>query len=370
MAELLHHRTGEEVERVEVPSADRPHQPAGHYGRAMGPARGGPGRSGRGCGHRHGVDAIAAGDEQGAIDVGGASIGIARAESRRRRPLAADAAQRGLVEDIGGGGFADLEHEAVGQQGRGGRTQVGVATVVLVPQRGSEVVEQMHRRAQLEHAVAVVVRIGCAVVGAVAGGHPHVALCVDRRRRPPHPHRSLAVPGGHLEVDRGRTVLRSGDDPSVVGLAVTGVATEPDDHATVGERQRGPVEQEGLIAGYRVDDLVEQLGARVGVEPDQVVLRPARHPDGRHHEELAGRRVDDRGGRDPDCRQDVSAQTGDRGRVEGRAEVDRPQDRPGVGGEGVDGVVFGGGEHPTGEDQRLSVELPVEGGRVPRRCGR
>jgi hypothetical protein len=48
----------------------------------------------------------------------------------------------------------------------------------------------------------------------------------------------------------------------------------------------------------------------------------------------------------------------------------RPQDLPGVGGQGIDRVVLSGGKDRSREDQRLTVELTVKGRRIPCRNGR
>ena len=53
-----------------------------------------------------------------------------------------------------------------------------------------------------------------------------------------------------------------------------------------------------------------------------------------------------------------------------RRQVVGPQDRTGVGGQGVDGVVLGGGEDPPGRHEGLAVELTVEDRRCPGLGGR
>jgi hypothetical protein len=155
----------------------------------------------------------------------------------------------------------------------------------------------------------------------------------------------------------------------VVGLAVAGVAPESDDDPTVGEAERDPLELEGGAGSRGVDRLVEQHVAGVEIQTDQTVDRVVGGGDGGHHEDLGPARIDDRGTGDPHCRLDVAAQSrhvrgGERG-----AEVLGPEHRPRVGGQGVDGVVLGGGEHPAAGHQRLAVELAVEGGGGPRRRG-
>jgi hypothetical protein len=118
----------------------------------------------------------------------------------------------------------------------------------------------------------------------------------------------------------------------------------------------------GGVDARRVDHLVEHDRPGVEVQPDQVVGVVVGDLLGRHHEELGAGQVDDRGGGDAHRGVDVAAEAGEGGRVEGGPHVDRPQHRPGVGGQGVDGVVLGRLEHPPGGHQGLAVERPVQGG--------
>jgi hypothetical protein len=238
-----------------------------------------------------------------------------------------------------------------------------------------QLVGARRRRAQLEHAVRVVVGRVRRGVGAVAGGHPDVALGVDDRCRPAHPHRALVVAGqaGHHEGRRGRTVLGGRDDQAVVGATVTGVAAEADDHPARREGQGGALQFEGRVGDDRcgwVDHLVEEDGPGVEVEAEEVVGGAGGPLLGRHHEDLAAGGVDDRGGGDAHGREDVAAESAHRGRGEGRCHVVRPQRGAGVGRQGVDGVVLGGGVDPAGGHQRLSVQAAVEGRGRPRCRGR
>ena len=126
----------------------------------------------------------------------------------------------------------------------------------------------------------------------------------------------------------------------------------------------------GGVDTRRIDDLVQHHRTGVEVQPDQVVGVVARHLLGGHHKELRAGRIDDRSRGDADGRVDVSAQSGHRGRIERCADMDRPQDGAGVGCQGVHRVVLGGFEYPSGVDQRLSIERPIQGRRGPRPSGR
>ena len=140
-------------------------------------------------------------------------------KSAVERHLAADTAQVGLVEHVGRLATCPTSKTSpFGQECRGRGPEVEVGGVVAVPGRRGERVEQLHGRAELEHAVALVVGVGRQVVGAVARGHPHVALGVDGGGRAAHPHRPLAVTGrtGHGVDGRGRAVLGSRDHQAVV----------------------------------------------------------------------------------------------------------------------------------------------------------
>ena len=280
------------------------------------------------------------------------------------------------MEHVGGLGLAHLEDEPVGKQGGGARPEVEVRSVVAEPGGGGERVEQLHGGAELEHAVALVVGVARGVERAVARGHPDIALGVDGRCRPTHPHRPLAVAGlvGHREHRRVGSVLGSRDHQAVIGIAVTGVAPEAHDHPPCGQPERYPLQLKRRAGAGRVDHLVQLDQAGEGVQSDQMVGGTGRSIGGDrlggHYEDLVAGRVDDRRTGDSHGGMDVAAQPGDGGRIERGTEVAGPQDLAGVCRQGVDGVVLGGGEHPASEDQGLAVELPVEGRRGPGRGGR
>ena len=317
-------------------------------------------------GGRHRLDAVAAGDEQGAIEVGGATI--SKTEGVPECYLPVDTPQTRLVEHIRGGRLAHLEDQAIGQESRSGGAEVGVTGIVVVPELRGEGVKQLHGRAELQHAVALVIGVRCTVERAVPGGHPDVALGIDGGSRATHPHRALAVARevGHRVGGWGRAVLGSRHHQPVVGVAVSRIATEADDHPAVGEGQGDSLQLEGRVGAGWVDVLVQQHRSGVDVQADELVGGIAASAHRRHHEDLRASGVDHRGPGDPHGGMDVPAESWNGGRVQRRAEMIRPQHRAGIGGQGVDGVVLRGHEDPTGGHQGLAVQLAIESGRGPR----
>ena len=154
----------------------------------------------------------------------------------------------------------------------------------------------------------------------------------------------------------------------MVGSAGPGVAGLAEHHVAVVEVQPGPLQLVGWRGTGGVHVLVQLHGARVHVEPDQVVLDVAVHQLVGHREELLACRVDDGCAGDAHRRRDVA--TGQVGRGHGRADVGRPEDGAGVGRQGIERVVLRGDVDAPGGLERLAVELPVEGRRGPGRVGR
>ena len=235
--------------------------------------------------------------------------------------------------------------------------------VVGRPRGRREVLEQGERRRELEHRVAVVVGVGRRGDRAVAGADPDVAGGVDDRGRAAHPDGALALAGRRVDVELGRGAagLGHGDHPAVVRRAVAVVAAVAEDDPSAVERQARALQQRGGSRAGRVD-VLGQLGLPGRrVEPDQLVRRAARGRPRRRR-------------RRPPTR--VSSITGvpvmptvgemsPQGSEPGGTGVPRWVDHstaPVVAGEGVDGVVLGGHEDAPVRDERLAVELAVEGG--------
>ena len=114
----------------------------------------------------------------------------------------------------------------------------------------------------------------------------------------------------------------------------------------------------GRIGTGRIDHLVENHGPGIEIEPDQMVAGDRHCRLVRHHEDLRTSDIYDRSRGDPDRRADVTAR--ERGRIHRCGQVVGPQDRSGVGGKGIDRVIFGGGKDTAGRLERLTVELTVE----------
>jgi hypothetical protein len=182
------------------------------------------------------------------------AVGVALAHGKRR-DLTVLAAEMPLAQQVGGVGLADLEHEAVHEHGVPG-SEVEVARTELLPVLEVEDRLEVHGRRQLEHRVAVVVRLAGAEVVAVGAGHVDVPLRVDDRGAAAHPHRSPVLAAADLEVVQRSARLRDRDDIAVgraVGAgAVAGVLAVGDDHAAVVERQPWPLQlRELVLAGAR-----------------------------------------------------------------------------------------------------------------------
>ena len=85
------------------------------------------------------------------------TVGIATAH-RKRRELALLTAEMSLAQQIGDVRLADLEHETMHEHGVPG-PEVEIVGAERLPVLGVEDRLQMHRRRELEHRVAVVVRL-------------------------------------------------------------------------------------------------------------------------------------------------------------------------------------------------------------------
>ena len=148
----------------------------------------------------------------------------------------------------------------------------------------------------------------------------------------------------------------------MVGAAVTSQATEADVDPAVAEGQSGPLldVQRVLLAGWGVDVDGHPLGARVGVETDQLVVNDEWCIfDLGDDEDLACVDVGDRGAGDSE-RVDVSAAGLGHHARERRSGIEVPQDVAVMGVETVHAVVLGGGDDPAVKDERLAVDSPIE----------
>ena len=305
-----------------------------------------------------------------------------------------------LSRDPAGVGHVRQEEDAAGAD-----VHVAVGVVLLVV--GREVVghRQTARRGELDVGVAVILAggveraVGRDVVDVArgVGGEP-VAAVPERVARPVAEERAGRRPVGVDVQDRGEAQVarvEAHNPPGVGGLiAVRGPPGV--DHA-VGEEQRvalgvllrvedhdGPVAAGALarVGDRRVDrlrrDLVRAGGDVHGVEALEVGGGAPDHLLA-HRDEIdrAGGRVDHRGVGDPDHRRDLVGAPvvgrdlpgGQDGRRGARGSV-VPEDRAGVGVEGVEAVVLGrdiqdvvdalAGDRHAGHVERLGVDLAVD----------
>src|SRR5207244_3738056 len=111
----------------------------------------------------------------------------------------------------------------------------------------------------------------------------------------------------------------------------------------------------------RVDGPVPADGAGGQVEGEELVVGPVGQEG--HDVDRAGAGVDDGGAGDAG-RVDVAA--GQRAAGDRLAEGRPPHDGAAVAGQGVDGVALRGHDDQVAGDERLGVDLAVEGGRRPR----
>ncbi len=228
------------------------------------------------------------------------------------------------------------------------------------PVARGEVLGASQGRGQLHDGVAEVVGRRR---GPVPGGDPDVAGPVHLGCGATHPHRPVVPDRHRLVVARRPAALGHGADPAAVGGAVTVVAPVPEDHVAVAQVQAGPLQNgRGGLAGW-VHGLVEQRRPGVHVEAHQHVRRRAPAQLVGHREDLAAGDVEHRGPGDADRRADVAARKVARGNR--CPDVAGPQDRTGIGGQGVDGVVLGGDVDAPGGLEGLAVDLPVERARGP-----
>ncbi len=195
--ELLdRHTRGRRSARRGCRSADRPHQAAGHDGRALGPdcevrprwAVGGRSPSRRGCRCCRGRTGCRSRSAEPPSGTEQKPVVRATWPPTCHRDRTGGARRRSV--DLPTWNTSPLGSSAGAVEPRSASPALSWYQSV-----GANVVEQLHGRAQLEHAVAVVVGVAGTVAGAVAGRHPDVALGVDRRGGASHPHRALAVAG-------------------------------------------------------------------------------------------------------------------------------------------------------------------------------
>ena len=268
--------------------------------------------------------------------------------------------------------LACLQSRAVREERGSRRAEVEVRRVVGGPDGRCEQLLLGQLRRELNDRVAPIVGTRRRPV---AGRHPDVARTVDLWRRTSHPDGPLGpVRHGPRRVvvhDRA-TGLGHRDDPAVVRLAVPAVAPEPEHDVAVVEIQPGALQEIGgrVPRARRVHRHRRQLqGTGVDVQPDQEMGRRARSDElVGHGEDLPSGGVDDRGAGDPDVR--PMSPHGSSSRRHRRPDVRRPQHRPGVGGQCVDGVVLRRHEDAPGRLERFPVDLAVEHRRPPGGRGR
>ena len=152
----------------------------------------------------------------------------------------------------------------------------------------------------------------------------------------------------------------------MIGRAVAEVAAEPEDHAAIVDRQAGSLEQRGRGRPCRIDTLAQRNRPAVQVEAHQLVCWGTADQFVCHDEDLSPGLVNDGRAGDADRRGDVTA--GKRAGRHGRPDVRGPQHGSRAGRQRFHGVVFGGHVDPATRDERLTVQLAIEGGRRP--CGR
>jgi hypothetical protein len=286
--------------------------------------------------------------------------------------LVAEVAEVGGVEGIEDAFFATADDAVgVGDEGCAGGVEVVVVFVELEVVGGGEPVEEVEVGVELEEGLA---EVGDAVPGAVAGDDVDVAGGVDGGGLAGVPDAGAGAGGRGVEdgglVEGGGVV---GEEEAMVRLfvAVGGVA---DVDGAVGEREGGAlVLHEGVEGGGGDGDgAVVEVGTGGEVEGVEALLEVgAGVGEGDDVEGVAGA-VDDGGADDAHVAVDVGAVEGGVVEVGGGAEVDVPDGSCAgvIGVEGVDAVVDGGDEDEVvgsavdldvGGEEGLGVELIVEG---------
>ena len=149
--------------------------------------------------------------------------------------------------------LADLEDEAVAEQRRTGRAEVGIQRVMHCPVGRREPVEHLEVRREPDHGVP---EIEAAEQGAaVAGADEEIARRVNRG--PGRPSDRPSRPAGTRYVPAGAITGASRDDPTVAVAAVSEQPTMSDIQHALRECQcRALLVDERLGAG-RIDRLLE-----------------------------------------------------------------------------------------------------------------
>ena len=383
----IHHPVPGRVVPVQGGAADveRPDQPAFDYRRSRRESTCGPvareSKGRRAAVHRQRLQAAraVAGEIEVRIDVcRAAEDGIARAARADRRVgvlLASESSEARRVQQPQVGGLPELSHDAVVDQRRRDRADVGVRPAQVAPVGWRERAQLAQRRRELDDSVAVVP--GCVVArsersgAAVAGGHVDVARAVDRH--------ALAGPDPRLALARSLRLVhvvdrnpggRHADHPWVIAAAVAQPAAKRNVDIPVRKSKRstllGHAWHEAHGAALRgwgdVDGESRHRASVSHVHREHLVLRCRQRTDQPHCVDDAGGGVDDRRARDPD------------GVDLGRTVVGRharpsdhmPHHGPGALVQAVDAVVLGHGDDEPVPDQGFGVDVAVERG-VPLR---
>ena len=200
---------------------------------------------------------------------------------------------------------------------------------------------------------------------AIGHGEPDVACGIDDRCGTAHPDAAFgfALRGIGLERPHLATRLGDADDVAVVGPTVveTGVG---DDDPALRRGEPGALQLQERLRARRVGTLVELDAPVEEVEAVEAVLGLEPVLLHGHDEDLVPGEIDVGRPGDADLgRHDARAR--EARHRDGRAEVDAPQDAPGLGREGVDGVVRGGHDDASVGDERLAEDAVVELGGGP-----
>ena len=161
-----------------------------------------------------------------------------------------------MAEHIRGGRLAHLEDQAIWQQSRGGGAEVGVTGIVVGPELRGEGVKQLHGRRASARCRSGRRRpmncglrcspwppIRCPGIDGGSGRPIHTAPGCRPAGRPPCRWMGPAVPGCR-------------HDQPVVGVTVSRITPEADDHPAVGESQGDSLQLEGRVGAGRLDVLV------------------------------------------------------------------------------------------------------------------